>query len=198
MKRRRFLFASATLPVSFCAPRLFAAAGKVADAAAIRARWRELLAPDAEVATDPSPLGRAAADWRGQLPADSYAVLFEADTEAPLSSPLNLEHRPGVFVCRACRLPLFSSEMKYESGTGWPSFFTSIPDHLATRPDHELSEPRIEYHCVRCGGHHGHVFDDGPPPTGQRWCSNGVALTFIPLVAVRSRFLMLTKDPQQA
>jgi peptide-methionine (R)-S-oxide reductase len=183
MNRRIFLYSS-TLPVLLRAP-LVAAAGKAADAEAVQARWREFLAPDAEVATDTAPLRRAAAAWRAQLPADSYAVLFEEDTEPPLSSPLNLEHRPGVFVCRACRLPLFSSEMKYESGTGWPSFFTSIPGHLATKNDYTLILPRIEYHCVRCGGHHGHLFDDGPPPTGQRWCSNGVALNFIPLQAVR-------------
>jgi len=85
-----------------------------------------------------------------------------------------------VFVCRACQLPLFTSEMKFESGTGWPSFFSSIPGHLATRRDFKIFIPRTEYHCVRCGGHQGHVFDDGPAPTHERWCNNGVALRFLP------------------
>jgi peptide-methionine (R)-S-oxide reductase len=93
---------------------------------------------------------------------------------------LNEEKRPGVFVCTGCRLPLFTSAMKYDSGTGWPSFFTTIPGSLATKTDFKLIWPRTEYHCVRCGGHQGHVFNDGPPPTGQRWCNNGVALQFIP------------------
>ncbi len=156
-----------------------------ADAAAIQARWREFVAPGADVAPDARALQRAPEAWREQLPPDSYAVLFDEDTEPPLSSPLNLEKRPGVFVCRACRLPLFTSEMKYESGTGWPSFFTSIPGHLATKRDFKLILPRTEYHCVRCGGHQGHVFDDGPPPTGERWCNNGLALAFIPLQTPR-------------
>ncbi|MGE3773718.1 MAG: peptide-methionine (R)-S-oxide reductase MsrB [Gammaproteobacteria bacterium] len=184
MNRRRFLY-TAVLPALLPTRTLFAATGKDATVAEIQGRWREFVAPTAEVAADTRPLARAAEEWRRELPADSYAVLFDEDTEPPLSSPLNLEHRPGVFVCRACRLPLFTSEMKYESGTGWPSFFTSIPDHLATKADYKLTLPRTEYHCVRCGGHQGHVFDDGPPPTGERWCNNGVALTFIPLQAVR-------------
>ncbi len=146
----------------------------------LRKEWRRLLPAEADVALDPSPLERSAPEWRKRLPADSYAVLFDEDTEPPFSSPLNLEKRAGVFVCRACRLPLFTSEMKFESGTGWPSFFTVIPGHYATRKDFRLLLPRTEYHCAKCGGHQGHVFDDGPAPTGERWCNNGLALAFIP------------------
>jgi len=119
-------------------------------------------------------------EWRRILGPQRYAILREGGTERPFSSPLNDEKRRGLFVCAGCGLPHFTSEMKFDSGTGWPSFFTSIPGHLATRQDYLLIVPRTEYHCVRCGGHQGHVFDDGPPPTGQRWCNNGVAQRFIP------------------
>lgn len=118
--------------------------------------------------------------WKRLLQPAQYAVLFEEDTERPGSSPLQHEKRKGTFVCAACRLPLFESSAKYESGTGWPSFFRPIEGHLATRTDYRLLLPRTEYHCARCGGHQGHVFDDGPEPTGQRWCNNGVALEFVP------------------
>jgi len=107
-------------------------------------------------------------------------VLRHEGTEYPGSSPLNGEKRPGVFVCAGCALPLFTSQMKYDSGTGWPSFFTLIPGRLGTKEDRLLIMPRTEYHCARCGGHHGHLFDDGPKPTGLRYCSNGVALKFVP------------------
>ena len=121
------------------------------------------------------------AEWRKRLTPAQYNVLRNHGTERPGSSPLNKEHRKGTFACAGCDLPLFSSAMKYESGTGWPSFFTTIPGAFATKTDHLLIwQLRTEYHCARCGGHHGHVFDDGPPPTGQRWCNNGVALKFIP------------------
>ena len=119
-------------------------------------------------------------EWRQLLPADQYAVLFEEATERPFSHPLNDEKRGGTFLCAACGLPLFSSEAKFESGTGWPSFTQAIPGHIERKTDFKLILPRTEYHCIRCGGHQGHVFSDGPPPTGQRWCNNGLALRFIP------------------
>jgi peptide-methionine (R)-S-oxide reductase len=120
------------------------------------------------------------AEWRTLLPSDAYAVLFEESTERPGSSPLNHEKRMGKFLCAACYQPLFDSTAKYESGTGWPSFFQSLPGTLATKTDWKLILPRTEYHCARCGGHQGHVFEDGPAPTGLRYCNNGVALRFVP------------------
>lgn len=127
-----------------------------------------------------SPLNKPKSEWKALLPPMSYNVLFEEDTERAGTSPLNKEKRAGTYVCAACYLPLFSSEAKYESGTGWPSFFKPLPDALGTRVDRKLFVARTEYHCIRCGGHQGHVFDDGPPPTGLRYCNNGVALRFVP------------------
>jgi peptide-methionine (R)-S-oxide reductase len=121
----------------------------------------------------------APAGWRALLPPAAYEVLFENHTERPFTSPLNDEKRHGTYVCAACLLPLFESSAKFDSGTGWPSFFRPIEGHLATKLDFGLIWPRTEYHCTRCGGHQGHVFKDGPPPTGQRWCNNGVALQFV-------------------
>lgn len=126
-----------------------------------------------------NPLKKSKADWKRLLPAAAYSVLFEEDTERPNSSALNTEKRSGTFVCAACMLPLFSSNAKYDSGTGWPSFSYPIEGHVATKTDYKLIWPRTEYHCTRCGGHQGHLFDDGPKPTGQRYCNNGVALKFI-------------------
>lgn len=127
-----------------------------------------------------SELKKSDDEWRKLLPATSFAVLFEENTERPGSSPLNSEKRPGTFVCAACYLPLFKSEFKYNSGTGWPSFFDVLPGAVAKKRDFKLILPRTEYHCARCGGHQGHVFEDGPQPTGLRYCNNGVALRFVP------------------
>ncbi len=119
-------------------------------------------------------------EWRKILAAQEYGVLFEERTERAFTSPLNNEKRQGTYICAACYLPLFRSRAKFDSGTGWPSFYEPIAGRIDTKRDFKLILPRTEYHCIRCGGHQGHVFDDGPPPTGQRWCNNGVALKFIP------------------
>ncbi len=125
-------------------------------------------------------LTKPLAEWRKLLSPAAYDVLFEEATERPRSSPLNDEKRPGTFICAACYLPLFDASTKYESGTGWPSFYAPIEGRLETKRDWKLFLPRTEYHCARCEGHQGHVFGDGPAPTGQRWCNNGIALMFVP------------------
>jgi len=144
----------------------------------------------ADAQTTVTPLDKPPSAWRPLLSAAAYGVLFEEDTERAGSSPLNKEHRAGTFVCAACYLPLFESQYKFDSGTGWPSFTQSIPGHTAFKHDFKLFYVRTEYHCARCGGHQGHMFDDGPPPRGERWCNNGVALRFVPqnepLPALRS------------
>lgn len=117
-------------------------------------------------------------EWRSRLPHDRYLVLREEDTEPSFSSALNHEKRSGTYICAGCELPLFTSDMKFDSGTGWPSFFDTLPNAVETKTDFRLILPRTEYHCARCGGHQGHVFKDGPKPTGLRYCNNGLALYF--------------------
>jgi peptide-methionine (R)-S-oxide reductase len=120
------------------------------------------------------------AEWKKMLTPEQFDVLRNEGTERPFTSPLLNEHRAGNFVCAACGLELFAANQKFDSGTGWPSFFDTIPGHVETKSDTKLAMERTEYHCARCGGHQGHVFNDGPKPTGLRYCNNGVALKFVP------------------
>lgn len=182
MHRRRFLhlatLAAITSPI-FGRP-AHAATATAEELKAMQDNWQTFHTGTDALVTVTPPLTRTAADWRKTLPQDAWRVLFEEDTERPGSSPLDREKRAGLFLCAACGLPLFTSAMKFDSGTGWPSFFTSIPGHLQSKTDYKLIWPRTEYHCAKCGGHQGHVFDDGPAPTGERWCNNGLALRFVP------------------
>jgi peptide-methionine (R)-S-oxide reductase len=127
------------------------------------------------------PFKLTEAEWRARLSPDAYYILREEGTERAFTSPLLDEHREGIFACAGCDQPLFESATKFESGTGWPSFYDHIPGALETKTDLKIGYPRTEYHCARCGGHHGHVFNDGPKPTGLRYCNNGVALKFKPV-----------------
>ncbi len=158
MVRRRFLLLLGAGGVALAVPQLFASnrGGK----------------------TVITKITRTRAEWAAMLTAEQFDILRDEGTERPHSSPLNKEQRDGIYHCAGCDLDLFSSEMKFDSGTGWPSFFTSIEGHLETKRDFKAVWPRTEYHCARCGGHQGHLFDDGPEPTGERWCNNGLALRF--------------------
>ena len=126
------------------------------------------------------PVTLTRAQWKAKLSPAAYDVLRHEGTEAPYSSPLNSEHRAGVFSCGGCGLPAYTSHTKFDSGTGWPSFWAPLPNAVASKSDSSLLMERTEIHCRRCGGHLGHVFDDGPKPTGKRYCMNGVAMTFRP------------------
>ncbi len=148
-----------------------------AVAAVVGLRWLD--GSDVEAAGT-FEVDKSDSEWRRILTKPQYEVLRLHHTEVPGSSPLNREKRKGVFSCAACDLPLFSSETKYESGTGWPSFYRPLPNAVSTRTDRVLLIPRTEVHCRRCGGHLGHVFSDGPQPTGQRYCMNGIAMMFMP------------------
>ena len=126
---------------------------------------------------------RTEAEWRALLSENEYLVLREEETERPNTSPLDKETRMGIYQCRGCELPVYSSDAKYDSGTGWPSFFQSLPGAISTKEDRKfVFQLRTEVHCRRCGSHFGHIFDDGPKPTGERHCLNGLSLTFVPAV----------------
>jgi peptide-methionine (R)-S-oxide reductase len=163
--RRAFLFTSTAAFAAACSP---------SDA-----RPRTSGASEAAFADSPFR-SLTDAQWRARLTPAAYAVLRREDTERPGTSLLEKEHRPGVFVCAGCELPLFRSEWKYESGSGWPSFWQVMEANIGRKQDFVIGYPRTEYHCARCLGHQGHVFDDGPQPTGLRYCNNGVALKFVP------------------
>ncbi len=165
----------------------------VAIAAIGFAPWRSLMAKTSAQGAQNlefSRLEKSLGEWRKLLAPEAFHVLFKAGTEPPGSSILNDEHRDGSFICAACYLPLFTTSAKYESGTGWPSFYQPIAGRLGFKTDFKIIYPRKEYHCARCGGHQGHVFKDGPKPTGLRYCNNGVALNFVaesqPLPDLRS------------
>jgi len=146
----------------------------------LQKNWKSFLPAGAVVPSATEPVKLSKEEWRKKLPSQSFNVMREEGTERAGTSPLNEEKRPGIFACAGCDLPLFTTEMKFDSGTGWPSFFTTVPGVFDIKKDYYLIYPRTEYHCKRCGGHHGHIFEDGPPPTGLRYCNNGVALKFIP------------------
>ena len=169
MRRREFLLGSA---------------GALAVAGGAATLWMaRTIGPAAAAAEGSFEITRTEAEWRAILTPAQYAVLRKEGTERAFSSPLDKEKRAGTFACAGCDLPLYSSKAKYDSGTGWPSFWESLPGAIGIREDRSFFMVRTECHCRRCGGHLGHIFDDGPPPTGKRHCINGVSLTFKPAQA---------------
>ena len=181
MERRNLLKAIAAIPLcGFAGRALTAPPATMKEVENLQNNWKTLLAAGTQVPSATEKLSFSKEEWRKRLDAQAYNVLREEGTERAGTSPLDNEKREGVFVCAGCGLPVFTSAMKFDSGTGWPSFFTTIPGAFATKTDYKIIFPRTEYHCSRCGGHHGHVFDDGPAPTKLRYCNNGVALKFIP------------------
>lgn len=177
MKRRRFLQAGLALTGAVTLrTTAYAQSPKPVPADQIKIALQQANKPMNKI----EKLTLAEAEWKKRLTPEQFKVLRDEGTERSFTSPLNDEKRKGVFHCAGCDLPLFTSEMKFDSGTGWPSFFTTLAGAFEQKTDFKLIYPRKEYHCARCGGHHGHVFNDGPQPTGQRWCNNGVALVFKP------------------
>ena len=180
MKRRTWLQGLFAAGMGGLVGHARAAAPQSKEVDALQKNWRMLLAAGARPPAPADKVKLADDEWRKRLDKMQFNVLREEGTERSGTSPLNNEKRAGIFACAGCDLPLFTSDMKFESGTGWPSFFTTIPGVFETKKDYQLIYPRTEYHCTRCGGHHGHIFDDGPKPTGLRYCNNGVALKFLP------------------
>jgi len=178
MERRTLLKA---LALAFMARQAHAAPPKtMKDVEALQKDWKNFLPTGAVVPSPTEPVKLSKDEWRKKLPGQSYKVLREESTEMAGTSPLNNEKRAGIFACAGCDLPLFSSETKYESGTGWPSFWKPLDNAIGETKDTTFGMARTEVHCRRCGGHMGHVFDDGPKPTGLRYCIDGFGLVFHP------------------
>jgi len=180
MNRRNLLGALLALPLTGVSWLAHAQKKGMAMVEELQQNWKAFLATGVATPSADEPLKLSDDEWRKRLTPAAFNVMRKEGTERAGTSPLDREKRQGVFVCAGCDLPLFTSAMKFDSGTGWPSFFTTIPGVFETKTDYFIVYPRTEYHCKRCGGHHGHVFKDGPAPTGLRYCNNGVALKFVP------------------